>query len=101
MIRFGRNARENEELTLSMSGADYWFHACDYPGSHVVLKGSPEPTQEDITEAARIAATRSKAKDLPIIKVIAARGTDVEKVKGTPLGTVSCTRYKIIKVYNK
>ena len=103
MITVGRNARENEELTLSMSGKDYWFHAYGFPGAHVILKGTPEPSHEDIMEAARQAAFRSKA-PVPAtskdpIKVIMARGTDVEKIKGTPMGTVSCERYKIIKVH--
>jgi predicted ribosome quality control (RQC) complex YloA/Tae2 family protein len=100
MITVGRNARENEELTLSMSGKDYWFHAYGVPGAHVILKGTPEPSHEDITEAARQAAIRSKA-PVPAtgpIKVIMARGTDVEKIKGTPIGTVSCEKYEIIKV---
>ena len=41
---------------------DIWFHTKDIPGSHVVLVSEgEEPSSEDYTFAARLAATYSKA----------------------------------------
>ena len=84
MIQVGKNARDNDRLTSEMSGQDYWFHASDVPGAHVVMKRGG-----DIMEAARLAAVHSKAKG-PLVKVIMAQGTDMYKPPGAPPGLVIC-----------
>ena len=89
VIRFGKNAKENEKLSNSIGGKDYWFHARDCPGSHVVLKGTPLET--DIIHAARLAATHSKSKELNTA-VIVARGIDIFKPDGFPIGTICCKK---------
>lgn len=38
---------------------DYWLHAKNIPGSHVIIK-SDQPSDETITEAAELAAYFSK-----------------------------------------
>ena len=41
---------------------DYWFHAKNVPGSHVLMMcAGEEPDAKDFTEAAEIAALNSKA----------------------------------------
>ncbi|MBQ7294476.1 MAG: NFACT family protein [Clostridia bacterium] len=59
----GKNNIQNEYITFKLgSKTDYWFHAKNAPGSHVVmLTGGEEPPAEDFTEAAEIAAYHSKA----------------------------------------
>lgn len=54
----GRNNLQNEELTFRRAGKDdLWFHAKGVPGSHVVLLcDGEEPSAEDYTAAAEIAA---------------------------------------------
>ena len=65
-----------------MSGKDYWFHATEYTGAHVIVKG--DPTGND---AAQLAATHSKSKE-PYVSVGMCRGVDVEKPIGAPPGQV-------------
>ena len=59
----GKNNVQNDHITHKLAEkCDYWFHAKQTPGSHVLLvtKGK-EPTDRDFTVAAEIAAAYSKA----------------------------------------
>ena len=59
----GKNNLQNEHVTHKLAEKhDYWFHAKNVPGSHVILvtEGN-EPTDEDFTTAAEIAAYYSKS----------------------------------------
>jgi len=64
-ILVGRTARDNEKLTFSIAkGSDWWLHAADVPGSHVIIrtiKGA-EPDPETLREAVQLALRYSKAK---------------------------------------
>ncbi|MBQ9112401.1 MAG: NFACT family protein [Clostridia bacterium] len=59
----GKNNVQNEYITHKLAEKhDYWFHAKQTPGSHVVLvTEGREPTDADFTTAAEIAAHYSKA----------------------------------------
>ncbi|MBE6661756.1 MAG: fibronectin/fibrinogen-binding protein [Ruminococcaceae bacterium] len=59
----GKNNIQNEYITFRLaSKMDYWFHAKNVAGSHVVLVcDGKEPTDRDFTQAAEIAAYHSKA----------------------------------------
>ena len=59
----GKNNTQNDYITHKLAEKfDYWFHAKNVPGSHVLLvTGGKEPTDRDFTEAAEIAAYHSKA----------------------------------------
>ncbi len=60
----GKNNVANDYLTFKKADrGDWWFHAKNTPGSHVIMvaAGLPEPSSEDFTEAATIAAVYSKA----------------------------------------
>ena len=59
----GKNNLQNEHVTHKLAEkSDYWFHAKNVPGSHVILvTDGKEPTDEDFTTAAEIAAYYSKA----------------------------------------
>ena len=59
----GKNNVQNEHITHKLAEKyDYWFHAKNVPGSHVVLvTEGREPTDSDFTVAAEIAALYSKA----------------------------------------
>ena len=95
-ILLGRNALENDALVNSMGGKDYWFHARDYPGSHVVVKGD-KPTELVLDYAARLAATHSKSKG-STVEVIMCRGVDVIKPANSEPGSVFCTNPVYITV---
>lgn len=56
-IWVGKNAKANRILVRIASRNDYWFHARDFPGAHVILKPFiPESLEEDRKKAAQIAA---------------------------------------------
>ena len=59
----GKNNIQNEQITFKMAEkTDYWFHAKNIPGSHVLMMcAGEEPDAKDFTEAAEIAALNSKA----------------------------------------
>ncbi|MBQ7384555.1 MAG: NFACT family protein [Clostridia bacterium] len=59
----GKNNSQNDHITHRVAAKlDYWFHAKNTPGSHVILvTEGREPTDLDFTQAAQIAAFHSKA----------------------------------------
>jgi NFACT protein RNA binding domain len=64
-ILVGRGARENHRLTFSIARPeDYWLHARDVPGAHVILR-DPEgrATDSDRREAAEVAAYFSRLRE--------------------------------------
>ena len=64
MIMVGKNNKQNDYLTLRLAdNEDMWFHTKDIPGSHVLIKcAGKEVEEEEIKEAAILAAYYSKAK---------------------------------------
>lgn len=62
----GKSAKDNDKLTFACAnGSDYWLHARDVPGSHVVLHlgKQREPDEESLKDATQAALFFSKAKD--------------------------------------
>ena len=86
----GRNSRQNDALTLRIAGPeDLWFHAKNIPGSHVILfKKDKEPGEQDILQAAGIAAALSKAKAAGKVEVDCAPRSRVWKANGARPGMV-------------
>ncbi len=82
----GKNNLQNEYITHKIAEkSDFWFHAKNKPGSHVVmlLEGKEEPPAEDFTEAASIAALYSAAEGAPLTEV---DYTTVRQLKKAPGG---------------
>lgn len=70
-IYVGKNNFQNDELSFKFaSGSDWWFHAKDMPGSHVIVKTNgeelPDSTYE---EAAALAAHYSRGKNQEKVEV--------------------------------
>lgn len=86
----GKNNIQNEYITHKLAGKnDYWFHAKDRPGSHVVLfRGEGEPTDRDFTQAAEIAAYHSGAADGQNVAVDYTLARHVKKPAGGKPGLV-------------
>ena len=64
-IWVGRNARANDELTFKCSnGSDWWLHAQQCSGSHVVIRVAKgkDPDPEAIQDAIQLALYHSKAR---------------------------------------
>lgn len=85
----GRNNIQNDQLTFKIAEKhDLWFHVKGIPGSHVIMQtGGEEPSAEDYTEAAAIAAHYSKATgELVAVDYTAVR--NVKKPQGSKPGFV-------------
>ncbi len=86
----GKNNYQNEYITHKLAEKhDYWFHAKNMAGSHVLLiTNGEEPPAEDFTDACEIAAYYSKAKGTSSVEVdyLFARG--VKKVPAAKPGFV-------------
>ncbi|MCS7030222.1 MAG: NFACT family protein [Gloeomargarita sp. SKYG116] len=90
-IYVGRNNRQNEALTFTYAGDyDWWFHAQEIPGSHVLLRlPAGAPLEEaDMQAAADIAAYYSRSRHSQQVPVVYTRARYVQRLKGYPPGTV-------------
>ena len=86
----GKNNLQNEYITHKVAGkTDYWFHVKNLPGSHtVMLCEGQEPSEQDFTEAAEIAACFSKGADGQNVEVDYTLVKNVKKPAGGKPGLV-------------
>ena len=86
----GKNNYQNEYITHKVAEKnDYWFHAKNVPGSHVILiTNGEEPPEQDFTDACEIAAFYSKASGGQQISVDYLLCKGVKKVPGAKPGFV-------------
>ena len=100
-ILVGRADRDNDTLTFRIAKSfDLWFHAADYPGSHVVLR-NPQRKQvpiRAITEAAQLAAKFSQARTDARVAVNYCERKFVTKLKGFAPGQVRLSSFKTVLV---
>ncbi|MBQ7703529.1 MAG: NFACT family protein [Firmicutes bacterium] len=99
-VLVGRNNRENDKLTFKMSDkGDIWLHTKDIPGSHVLIKCGPAGcSEEDLREAAAIAACHSKASASQNVPVDYVPIRYVKKPQGAKPGMVIFTNNRTIYV---
>lgn len=98
-IWVGKSAKDNDKLTFSHAhGSDYWFHAHDVPGSHVVLrlKKQAEPDEESIQDAVQAALYYSKAKNEQAGEVCMTRCKYVSRFGRNQPGKVQISEHRII-----
>lgn len=97
-ISFGKNNLQNEALTWhSARKNEYWFHAKDYHGAHVVVH-SDQMDEETIRYAAMIAAYYSKGRYSSSVPVQYCLVKDLKKIPGAKPGMVQLTTYKTIYI---
>ena len=90
-IYVGKNNLQNDELTFKVaSGGDWWFHAKDCPGSHVIVKQKAGEEMPDTTfeEAARLAAYYSAGREQGKVEVDYIQKKHVKKPNGAKPGFV-------------
>jgi len=89
-IYVGKNNYQNEELTFKLADKnDWWFHAKNHPGSHVIVKsGGDELPDRTFEEAAKLAAYYSSAKDSKKVEVDYTQVKNIRKPKGAKPGFV-------------
>ncbi|HEU4402489.1 MAG TPA: NFACT family protein [Candidatus Polarisedimenticolia bacterium] len=102
VILVGKSGEENDTLTFRVASPwDFWLHAADHPGAHVVvrnpqrLKSLPEGT---LRTAAEVAAFYSGAREEGKVEVHYTQRKHVHKRKGMPGGQVLLRRFRSIQV---
>ena len=103
-ILVGRSNTDNDRLTLRIAQAyDLWFHAADYPGSHVILRNpSRQPVPPNaIVEAAQLAAKFCQAHTEARLDVNYCERKFVTKPKGFAPGQVRLSSHKTVLVEPK
>lgn len=86
----GKNNYQNDQLTFKVAtGNDWWFHAKQAPGSHVIVKcNNEEPPVTTFEEAASLAAFYSKNKNADKVEIDYLQKKNVKKPNGSKPGFV-------------
>lgn len=89
-IYVGKNNFQNDELTFKFAnGNDWWFHAKEMPGSHVILVSKQgEVTDKAMEEAASLAAYYSSGRDSKKVEIDYIQKKHVKKPNGSKPGFV-------------
>ncbi|MCD8129930.1 MAG: NFACT family protein [Lachnospiraceae bacterium] len=99
-IYVGKNNLQNDQLTFKEGqGNDWWFHAKNCPGSHVLVKtgGKTELPDATFEEAARLAAYYSKNRDQDKVEIDYIQKKHVKKPNGAKPGfVVYYTNYSMV-----
>ena len=100
VIWVGRNSRQNDEVTFRKANSDdFWLHARDVPGSHVVIRNDGRRIPEDLLEAAAsIAAYYSPRKNENRVDVIVTRCKYVKPIKNAGMGMVTFRNERTVTV---
>jgi predicted ribosome quality control (RQC) complex YloA/Tae2 family protein len=97
----GATDADNDYLSTELAEPnDWWFHAGNVPGSHVLLRAraDAEPSRDTLKQAAAVAAYHSKARNAGIVPVHCTRARNVSKPRGAKTGTVNVSRGSVFKV---
>ncbi|HEX8737119.1 MAG TPA: NFACT family protein [Pyrinomonadaceae bacterium] len=104
-ILVGKASKDNDYLTFRIAKSlDFWLHAADYGGSHVVVR-NPNRLEnlppQTLVEAAEIAAFYSQGRNQVKAAVNYTQKKFVNKPKGAAAGLVSLSSFKTILVEPK
>lgn len=99
-VLVGRNNRQNDRLTLKEADhRDIWLHTQKLHGSHVILRtGGQAVGEEDLVEAAKLAAWYSQARESGNVPVDYVQVKYVKKPAGARPGMVVYTRHQTVNV---
>ncbi len=98
-IYVGKNNYQNEELTFKVAtGLDWWFHAKNAPGSHVIVKSNEAELPDHIYEiAGSLAAYYSSKRDSDKVEIDYTQKKNIKKVAGAAPGFVIYhTNYSLV-----
>ena len=102
VILVGKTSRDNDRLTFHVASPhDFWFHAADRSGAHVVVRNPSrlkELPKAVALSAARLAAHYSRAKGKGRVEVHYALRKYVRKGKGFAPGLVTLRNYRTLEV---
>ncbi|MCI5613604.1 MAG: NFACT family protein [Agathobacter sp.] len=97
-IYVGKNNYQNDELTFKFAtGNDWWFHAKNMPGSHVIVKSENRELPDRVfEEAASLAAYYSKGRGAEKVEIDYLQKKNVKKPnKSAPGFVVYYTNYSM------
>jgi len=96
----GKNNLQNDYVTHKLGKRhEWWFHAKEMPGSHVVVRSSEDKLEElEIRAAANLAAYFSKGKDSSSVAIDYTQIKNLKKVPGMALGFVTYDTCKTIYI---
>lgn len=98
-VLVGRSNVQNDQLTKKADKRDYWFHTQHIHGSHVILRcAGLMPGDEDLREAAMLAAYFSQAKESSGVPVDYCPVKFVKKPAGARPGMVTYDNYRTLYV---
>jgi len=101
-IMVGKNSKENDYLTFKIARPyDFWFHAQDVGGSHLVLRRenrNQHPSTQTLIQAAKLAAYFSQARASKKVLVTYTLAKHVRKPKKAKPGLVIVDKQKTIMV---
>ncbi len=97
-ILVGRNNRQNDDLSLRLAAkTDYWLHAKNIPGAHVIIRSS-SPHEATLVEAALLAAHFSRASRSSKVPIDYTRVKNLRRIPGPRPGMVTFSNYKTLYV---
>lgn len=96
----GKNNYQNDELSFKFAnGGDWWFHAKNMAGSHVIVRKEQAETLPDATfeEAGRLAAYYSKGRQAPKVEIDYIQRKELKKPpKSKPGFVIYHTNYSMM-----
>lgn len=93
-ILVGKNAVQNDRLTLEAEPNQMWMHAKDMPGSHVIIRAEGEIPPETLKQAALLAAWYSRGQRSSLVPIDYTLRKYVRKPSGAAPGKVIYTHQK-------
>ena len=93
-ILVGKNAAQNDRITLGAKPEEMWLHAKDMPGSHVIICAEGEIPQATMKQAALLAAWFSKGQRSSMVPIDYTLKKYVKKPSGAAPGKVIYTHQK-------
>ena len=96
-IEVGKNALQNERLTMGAAGNETWLHAQKMPGSHVIVHAEAVP-ETTLAQAAMLAAYYSKGVRSAQVPIDVTLRRYIKKPGGTPAGFVTYTHQRTLYI---
>ena len=97
-IEVGKNALQNERLTMGARGNETWLHAQKMPGSHVLIHTEGEVPETTLVQAAMLAAYYSKGVRSAQVPIDTTLRRYIKKPGGTPAGFVTYTHQRTLYI---
>ena len=97
-IEVGKNALQNERLTMGARGNETWLHAQKMPGSHVLIHTEDEVPESTLMQAAMLAAYYSKGCRSAQVPIDITLRRYIKKPGGTPAGFVTYTHQRTLYI---